>query len=295
MSVKTKLGTVAVLFLCGCSSSGGASGADASADGPTSGPDAGAVDASGGDASGCDASPGAAGVTGTGKALGYDSNLAMPTPIEGVAVCVLDHCEIPCVTSDSAGQFALPGIPPGADVAITFTKTGYYGALEVTHSPTTDFELGAYGSGPNEMITLAYATQFFASAGWTYPSADKGVLFAKVAPPNLQNACTGLDQTALAAGSGGTPVYGIACAASLAHDGPGTPDPALAATSAIGEGFFLAAPGPIDMTATHPTLNCSLAPAPAGWSGAGWASTKPHTVSAILRAGYMTKVVQQCN
>jgi hypothetical protein len=251
---------------------------------------------SGGAAGAGGASGAPAGVTGSGTALGYDGNLAMAKPIEGVAVCVLDHSEIPCVMTDGAGQFALPGIPPGADVAISFTKTGYYGEVEVTHSPTTDFHLGAFGSGPNEMFTDAYAAQFFQSAGWTYPSADKGVLFSKVAPVGLMNACMGVDKATLTASTGGTPVYGIACTVGGDHNGPGTADPTLTTTSAIGEGFFLVAPGPIDLTAMHPTLKCNSVPiAQAPDPGAGWASAKPSTVSATVRAGYLTKVVQQCN
>jgi hypothetical protein len=282
MSAKMKLGTFAVLFASACSSSNGASGADASTDASASGADA---------APGCDASPGAAGVTGSGQALSYGSDHDTSMPLEGVTACVLDHCEIPCVTSNSGGFFSLPGIPPGADVAITYTKAGYYSVLEATHSPTTDFALGNFGTGPSEMMTDAYAAQFFTSAGWTNPAADKGVVFVKVfTGASLMRSCTGLDQATLSASSGGTPVYGAAtCTGTLDHNGAGTADPSLTATSAVGEGFFLAPPGAIDVTATHAALSCGSA-----FNGAGWASSKPGTVSATVRAGYITKVVQQC-
>jgi hypothetical protein len=283
MSAKMKLGTVAVLFVCACSASNASSGADASADAAASGADAGA---------GCDASAGAAGVTGSGHAIGYGSDHDTAHPLEGVTVCVVDHCEIPCVTSDSTGFFSLPGIPPGTDVAITYTKAGYYGALEATHSPTTDFQLGSFGTGPSEMMTDAYAAQFFTSAGWTSAAVDKGVVFVKLfTGASLMRSCTGLDQATLMASTGGTPVYGIAtCTGALDHNGAGTADPSLTATSAVGEGFFLASPGPIDVTAAHAALSCGSA-----FNGAGWASSKASTVSAIVRAGFVTKVVQQCN
>lgn len=225
-----------------------------------------------------------ASVAGSGLVVGYASPTGLVNPLEGVAVCVLDHSEIPCVMTDGAGQYALTGIPAGADVGISFTKTGYYGVVSATHSPSADFHEPTLG-----MFTDALEALFFQGAGWTYPASDKGVLHAH-AQSAFNTDCTGLDQTTFAASTGVTPVYESACG-----DGGVSPgaDPTLTATTTNGNGDFLAAPGPIDVTAMHSTQNCVGSPFP-GW---GWASNanKPNTVSATVLAGHETVVALQCN
>lgn len=275
-----------LVLVCGgasaCSSSAVAPvapGADASTDTPTSEVDAVPSETA------PDARPG---VTGSGKILGYASVYDPGKPLEGVAICVLDHAEIPCVKSDATGGFSLPGIPPGAEVSISFTTAGYYGILEVLHSPSTDFVVdlpSGYG-----MFTDAYEAAFFKSAGWTWPAPDKGVLHAHAWNTGTTT-CTGVDKTTFAASTGVAPVYAIACASGVVdQNGPGTADPTLTATTTIGDAFFLAASGAIEVTATHPTLKCSQA-APPGW---GFPSTKPGAVRAIVKAGHETVVIEQC-
>jgi hypothetical protein len=136
------------------------------------------------------------------------------------------------------------------------------------------------------MSTDAAEALIFQSAGWTYPSADKGVLHAHVQSIGKTD-CTGLDQATLATSTGATPVYESACG-----DGgvPGGADPTLSATSTTGNGDFLVAPGPIDVTAMHAAVLCDVSPF-AGW---GWASNKADTVSATVLAGHETVVALQC-
>jgi hypothetical protein len=124
--------------------------------------------------------------------------------------------------TDGAGKYAIAGIPVGVDVAITFTKTGYYGVLLATHSPAADFHLPTAG-----MSTDAFEALFFQSAGWTYPAADKGVLHVH-AQTTGNTACTGLDGTTFAASTGAAPVYESACGDAGVSTGG---DPTLTATS----------------------------------------------------------------
>ena len=51
-------------------------------------------------------------------------------PVEGIALCVLDdELDIPCVTTDEAGQWKLPGLPQQSNIAITAEHPDYVASL----------------------------------------------------------------------------------------------------------------------------------------------------------------------
>lgn len=62
---------------------------------------------------------GPASVTISGAVVGVGASGTDPiTPLGGVMVCVVGHTEIPCVTTDAAGKFALAKMAPNADVGV---------------------------------------------------------------------------------------------------------------------------------------------------------------------------------
>jgi hypothetical protein len=218
----------------------------------------------------------------TGAVVGLGGSATNPiTPLDGVMVCVVGHSEIPCATTDAAGTFRLANLPPNADAGFSFTRTGYYGVVLLAHAVDSDLVLPTAN-----MSTDAAEAAFFQAAGWTYPSADQGVLHVHVQGAG-QTSCDGLAQSTLTASTGATPVYERTCADA---NTPGGPDPTLTATTTSGSADFLVAAGSVDATDTSSTLLCDVAPFP-GW---GWTATETSSVHALVVAGHETLVALQC-
>jgi hypothetical protein len=268
-----------MILLAACSSANG-NGAGAAPDGGAT-TDASAAAADVGVPDGASAA-----LTATGTVGGVASVTDPGKPLQGVAVCVLDHPDIPCVMTDGAGQYALPGVPPDADVGISFTKAGYFGELWATHTSSATLKADNY------LFTDAFQAQWFQSAGWTYPAAGKGTLSVHAQRMGGGNNCDGLDQTTVAAATGETPVYAKAWSGCADGGVPTFLDPTLTSTTTSGNAVFLAAPGLVDLTAMHSTLTCVSSTYP---GEGGWASTSPSTLKAPVRGGYDTTVVFQCN
>ncbi|MGH7437597.1 MAG: hypothetical protein ACRENE_18115 [Polyangiaceae bacterium] len=264
LRVALPVASTLLVAACGGSSSGGAGGPAADyayASGDAGGP---------------------ASITISGAVVGVGASATDPiTPLDGVMTCVVGHTEIPCVTTDAAGKFALPKMAPASDVGVSFTRTGYYGVVLLAHAGTADLALPTAN-----LSTDAAASAFFLAAGWTYPSADLGVLHVHVQGGG-QTSCDGIGQTTLSASTGATPVYEKTCADPTT---PGGPDPTLTATTTSGNGDFLVSPGSVQATSTSTTLLCDLSPF-AGW---GWASTTADSVRAMIVAGHETLVALQC-
>jgi hypothetical protein len=218
----------------------------------------------------------------TGAVVGLGGSATNPiAPLEGVTVCVVVPSGIPCETTDAAGTFTLAKLAPDGDVGVSFTKTGYYGVVLLAHAGATDLHLPTAN-----LSTDATESAFFQAAGWTYPSADQGVLHVHVQGAG-QTSCDGLGQITLTASTNATPVYEKTCADA---NTPGGPDPTLTATTTSGNGDFLVAPGSVDATSTVSTLLCDVAPFP-GW---GWSATGASSVRALVVAGHETLVALQC-
>ena len=218
----------------------------------------------------------------TGAVVGLGGSATDPiTPLDGVMVCVVQHSEIPCVTTDAAGTFTLAKVGPGENLAFSFTRTGYYGVVLLAHTGT-----GALHLPTANLSTDAAETAFFQAAGWTYPSADQGILHVHVEGAG-QTSCDGLGQNTLTSSAGATAVYEKTCADA---NTPGGPDPTLAATTTSGNADFMVAPGAVDATDTTSNLLCDLAPFP-GW---GWSAPQSGSVAALVLAGHETIVAMQC-
>ena len=50
-------------------------------------------------------------------------------PLSGAQVCVYGHASVPCVTTDASGKYALPGVPTGKPLYLSYTKTGFRSML----------------------------------------------------------------------------------------------------------------------------------------------------------------------
>ena len=264
LRITSPLAWALLLTACGGSSAGGAS------------------DASPSYGYGTDEAGAPTSVAVTGAVVGVGGSATDPiTPLDGVTVCVVQHSEIPCVTTDASGAFTVAKVSPGENLGFSFTKTGYYGVVLLAHTGTADLKLPTAN-----MSTDAAETALFQAAGWTYPSADQGILHVHVEGAG-QTSCDGLGQNTLTASSGATAVYEKTCADA---NTPGGPDPTLTATTTSGNADFMVGPGSVAATDTTSNLLCDLAPFP-GW---GWSATQAGSVSALVVAGHETLVAMQC-
>ena len=237
-------------------------------------------------------SAGSAGSTGTGKQAisGTISEFApgaldaaAPNALEGVRACVYEHSDVACATTDAMGHYELAGVPSGVETAVTFEKQGYLSVL-VPGKFSADTRVNF------NMPSDAIAMSFLQIVGATYPLGDTGVVLATAqtgvkAPAGADAglATEILDGVSVSVSpkSGAGPFY--------ANEGS-IPDTKLMMTTknrAFGAGFTNLTPGEVEVTFSHPSLDCSQIIF-------GWPSTKPHTARVPVIAGSLTNVVMRC-
>lgn len=202
-----------------------------------------------------------------------------PTP--GASVCIVDHPEIACATTDAAGAYtiALPEIGTGLDIAANVTAPGFLGDTGLVHEG--EQQSGAVGVAwfsTNLRDETAAVDLLSAHAGFTYPAAGKGFVLVSVFHGG-GGAFAG-QTVALSPASGAGPVYA---------DPSGNPDPSLSAITSNGYVLFGGlTPGKIEITATGATCT------PVSTVGGMWASAKPHTIAGVVAADSITRMSVTC-
>lgn len=252
------------------------SGAEAGVmdDGGTGAADTGAVAAGDGGVDGAsNGSPDAGGPTGSPDAGGSGTQ-----PVAGLRVCVYRDPTIPCVMSDSAGKFTLPGLPMMSDVVVSMTKTGYLPVLLPIETGSTDMDGSAVGPFP----MTASATSSASSVPTTVDLVAKGMLvFFAIMPDNgsLSSVVGALGtKVSLSPMNGSGPFF---------QTNHNAIDPA--ATSVVDQNgfYFNLDPGNYQLSFADPHFDC--APLSTPW-GFGFPSP-PSAVKFPIVAGYETAPV----
>jgi len=277
MFIKTRLGVGLVvattLMLAGCAAddeeqaAAGGSGGGGSGGGGTGGAGTGG----GSSGSGGSGGSGASSVTLSGTVVEASAgNLGSETPLAGAEVCVVDanqnkDASIPCVTSNSAGEYALAGLTPSTHVIATFEKTGYNTqaiAIDVAGSSASRAAL-------RMPLTSQSETDFGADPTVTQDTTTKGLVNVVAVMP-AANPDAGTNPAAPAVDFATGVSFSISPAGG---DGPFYIDAsehfvsgATATAGGWGAWFLNLNPGEVVITATHPTLDCN---AVAG-NGYGW-------------------------
>jgi hypothetical protein len=90
-------------------------------------------------------------------------------PVGSAMVCVLDHPEIPCATSDANGEYVI-GLPnlAGDDIAIQVTASNFIGEVLLEEEPATGVAWPT--EIPLEMMADAI-DELATGAGFTYPGS----------------------------------------------------------------------------------------------------------------------------
>jgi hypothetical protein len=180
----------------------------------------------------------------TGEASGITlsgtvTNLANGEAVENVSVCVHEHPAIDCATTNAEGAYVLEGVPVG-EGAMAFNGGGIFPGLFHGITPDMDDTLHYYA-----IQTLA-AALLAASLGEEIDPA-RGHLGVWAIDANGDP----LDQVSfeITPASGAGPGY-ITSESSI--------DPDLTETTEVGFGGWVNVnPGVIQITASHPTLDCT--------------------------------------
>ncbi len=153
-----------------------------------------------------------------------------PAPgIAGVKVCVDGRDDVPCVTTDSAGNFTLYHVPAGADLVLVLDKDGYVPSLKPL---TTSFEPSHEVAQPISMLKNEDVPT--SVGGIPVDAAGKGSIdFFVIVRPE--------DDAGLAGPlPGATAVLAPVIDAGAVYFGkPGVLDPSLKATLSSGGNFLL--------------------------------------------------------
>jgi hypothetical protein len=190
-------------------------------------------------------------------------------PVVGVQVCVFEDNSIPCVSTDSNGDFTLNNVPSGIEILLELTKTDYFPTLITLTTDANPVSLGSL-LAPSKL-----AVGLLAIALGTTVDPSKGQLLFNAFTPAEGGA--GYDgeanvTAALQPMSGAGPYY---------FDANQLPDKTLTATTVTGAGVYANVnPGYAEVTLTSSKSCTRLATA--------WAGSKPTTSKVRIVAGYLT-------
>ncbi|MCR9159049.1 MAG: hypothetical protein ACE37F_10000 [Nannocystaceae bacterium] len=246
----------------GVPSTGSTSETDEGTSSTTGGTETGSADSSG---SSSDGSTGTEDGTSTGAIesvtlSGVVTDFGSPNPLPGISVCVFEEAGIPCATTDDEGAYTLPGVP-SAEGAIEFTGPSRFPSL-------------FWGEGPMEDEVLDYNLLSTIAA-----AVLANALGEKIDDNDGHLALAVLDaEGALLSGASFTmdPPSGA-----IGYLTPQGIDPELTATTEVGfAGWLNVAVGEVEVTVSHPDLDCVPGP------GALVGST-PDALRIDITAGYL--------
>jgi hypothetical protein len=174
---------------------------------------------------GLDAEPVACPTHEVGSIYGHVYDQESFVPMAGVQVCIFNHMDLGCSTSDSRGVYVFPCVPVG-DAELQYTPPGYprqLWAWSSRQSVDEDVNLG--------FLPLANDQQFLAPTGETFPDGARSFVTLAFVGDGVVDGAT----VALRRGTGAGPFY-------TRYEG-GTLDPSITSvTSRLEYAYFLAQP-----------------------------------------------------
>jgi len=253
---------------------GGSAGASTGGNGGTSNTGGSAGSASGGAAGNAAGGVGGTSAVDAGPPTTVSGRLVdlqdATKPVVGVQVCVFEDSSIPCVSTDSNGDFTLSNVPSGIEILLEFTKTDYFPTLVTLTTDANPMSLGLL-LAPSKLAVGLLAI----ALGTTVNPAKGQLLFNAFTPAEGGSGFDGEANVtaALEPKSGAGPYY---------FDDKQLPDKTLTATTITGAGVYANVdPGYAEVTLTSQSKTCTrLATA--------WAGSKPTTSKVRIVAGYLT-------
>ena len=216
---------------------------------------------------------------GTGNGDGGVSDAGLPG-VSGAKVCVYQMASIPCTTTDANGAFTLAGLPPLADLAITFDKDGYRPIAQAIETASIDMD------GTANPLYMGRTSDPDPPIGATVDWANKGqVAFFALG----QNAITGDGGTAYIGDPGATVMI-----TPMSGTGPlflrddNTFDTSSKTLVDLQGWAYNLDPGNYTMTLGDPNNDCE--PISYGFGGWGYPGG-PHQVNFPIIKGYTTSLV----
>jgi hypothetical protein len=175
-------------------------------------------------------------------------------PIERARVCILGRPDIPCATTDQAGDYtlALPATDATAVYAVSFAAEGHLARLRPAGDTWWPSGVG--------LFTDAQAAEEVRLAGFTYPPNGTGFVEVRLLDGGTAKGYSGATVT-LSGGAGSGPVYG---------DPAFKADRSLTTTSSSGMIFFgNVQGGPVTITVKAPDRTCDTFDVQGTWPASG--------------------------
>jgi hypothetical protein len=217
----------------------------------------------------------------TGNGLVLEDTTTTPTPLPGARVCILDHAEIPCATTDATGVYTL-AVPPtlhDVDFAVNVTAAahlGFTGLLAKGAIPERWYSRIAVN------IPDAYATQrLLGPWGFGSPIPNTGLVEIFVGDSRVGGGVPGIT------------VYSPQAQA-VYMNAAGDPDRLLTATTTNGRVVFgNVAPGKLEIAIGGAPCVVSTG-RDGGWDTA-WHTANASTIAGEVAADSLTLMSVYCN
>lgn len=201
-------------------------------------------------------------------------------PIRGAKVCILDHPEIACASTDSEGEYtmAFPAFASSTLFVMHFTAAGHLGSVRPATYESTPEQVSTSWPGGVPLYSDEWAKTMAMKAGFTYPAQGSGFIRLRLSGGLASEIISGVTAS-LSPASGTGPIYA---------DPSNDPDPSLTATVASNLVLFgNVAPGPVTITVNAGNKTCNT---PEKIIGA-WPASRPDTLPVLVAAGAMTEDV----
>jgi hypothetical protein len=199
-------------------------------------------------------------------------------PLAGATVCQYYPAISPpsCVTTDADGNYALT-LPANANTGVTTVASGYFPEIEIGTTPDAS---AVVNTG---LLSNDLANVYASAVGGTF-DPSKGQLIAQMLGPNAfvpdAGGPAGLPNgtIALSPASGAGPFY---------SGQSGLPNSSLTSTTTSGQaGFLNVDPGQPVVSIVPEAGTCTPILA--------WPGSAPNTVTALVAAGYLTRISVVC-
>jgi hypothetical protein len=198
--------------------------------------------------------------------------------IAGARVCILDHPEIACATTDWQGEYTMtfPAFASSTLFLMHFTAAGHLGTVRpANYTSTPEFVSTSWPSGV-PLRADDEAKEMATKAGFTYPAQGTGFIELQLVGRLASEIIEGVTAT-LTPSTGTGPIYASAS---------GDPEPSL--TQTVASNFIRfgnVAPGPVTITVNPGARTCNT---PEKISGA-WPASGANTLPLVVAAGSVTQ------
>jgi hypothetical protein len=200
--------------------------------------------------------------------------VANELPVKAAIVCVRDHSDIPCMTTDAVGSFGI-GLPANQELTVTVQADGLASTAFGVSTGTRDLTQWTLSLEKAETVAARYA-----AFGVKYPDESRGFVLVRDEVPGADGAGVDGITMSLLPSIGKGPFY---------FEANSSPNPNRTSTSTWSAAAFAElSPSVVEVVLGPGGVTCVP-------SKSGWAAEATNRVRAPVLKGYETHVQMRCN